>query len=464
MRRRKVTACIVLLLWAMLLISACAQKNGLNPKSPVTLSLWHNFGGQMQTTMDLLVQDFNATVGREKGIIINVTSISSSASLQEKLTMIAAGDPGAPEMPNITTCYPTTAALLAEKGLLVPLEGYFTKTDLADYLPQFLAEGRLVDGQLYVFPFAKSTEVLFLNQTLFDRFAAATGITVETLSSFEGIAHAAMRYYQWTDAQTPSIPNDGKAFYTADSIFNLTQVGMEQMGAHLFAGETLQLNTLEFERIWTTIFEPAVRGGYAIYDGYSSDLSKTGDIICSTGSTAGILFYGEEIIYPDNTRQPVDYSVLPYPTFEGGKKIAIQRGSGLVVAKSTAAKEEAAAIFLKWFTSPEQNMRFVASTGYLPVTYQAFANHLEREISENPNPNIKKLLRTAVSVHREYDFYIPPLFDGLNKISENFKDNFLALARRGRERYLENLRTMEPDAAYQEAASGILEEFIALQP
>lgn len=464
MRRSKVTACIVMLLLVMLLISACAQKSGLNPKSPVILSLWHNFGGQMQTTMDVLVQDFNATAGRDKGIIINVTSISSSASLQEKLTMIAAGDPGAPEMPNITTCYPATAALLAEKGLLVPLENYFTKTDLADYLPQFLAEGRLADGQLYVFPFAKSTEVLFLNQTLFDSFSTATGITTETLFTLEGIAHAARQYYQWTDAQTPSIPSDGKAFYASDSIFNLAQVGMEQIGAHLFADETLRLDTPEFERIWSTIFEPTVRGGFAIYDGYSSDLSKTGDIVCSTGSTAGILFYGEEIIYPDNTRQPVEYSVLPYPTFEGGKKVAIQRGSGLAVTKSTAAKEEAAAIFLKWFTSPEQNMCFVASTGYLPVTNQAFANHLEREITANPNPNIKKLLGTAISVHREYDFYTPPLFDGLNRVSTNFKDNYLALARRGRARYLENLKTMEPDAAYQEAMNGLLEEFIALQP
>lgn len=460
---RKHTAYLVLALLLALLISACTQKTGLNPKSPVTISLWHNFGGQMQTTMDAQVQDFNATVGKEKGIIVSVTSISSSASLQEKLTMIAAGDPGAPQMPDITTCYPATATLLAKKGLLVPLEDYFTADELGDYLSMFLAEGRLADGKLYVFPFAKSTEVLFLNQTLFNAFAAATGVTVESLSTFEGIARAAMRYYQWTDAQTPSIPHDGKDFYMADSIFNLAQVGMEQMGVSLFDGETLRLDTPEFERLWNTILEPAVRGGYALYDGYSSDLSKTGGIICSTGSTAGILFYGEEITYPDNTKLPVEYSVLPYPVFEEGKSIAIQRGSGLVVAKSTPIKEEAAAIFLKWFTSPQQNMGFVASTGYLPVTHEAFTNHLEREIAQNPNANIRKLLQAAISVHEEYDFYTPPLFDALNNISRDFENNFLAIARRGRERYLENLKTMGAEAAYQEAAKGLLGEFISLQ-
>ena len=440
-------------------LSSCGQTNKLSPQDPVTLTLWHNFGGQMQATMDEQIGEFNATVGKENGIIISITSISGSAALQEKLTMIAAGDPGAPEMPDITTCYPSTAALLADQGLITSLDEGFTEAELADYLPQFLEEGRLPNGGLYVFPFAKSTEVLFLNQTLFNPFSLDTGITTDSLSTFEGLSEAAIRYYRWSEAQTPDVPNDGKSLYKADSVFNLAQVGMEQMGSSLFEGETLRLDTPEFERVWSVLFEPAVKGGYAIYDGYSSDLSKTGDILCSTGSTAGVLFYGEEITYPDNTKKSVEYAVLPYPTFESGKKIAIQRGGGLVVAKSTPEKEKAAALFLKWFTSPEQNMRFVASTGYLPVTGTAFTDHMQREIMQNSNPNIQKLLRTAMTVHEEYDFYIPPVFNDFNTISERFEASFRSIAGERREQYLSNLKTMEPDSAYEKAASGALDEF-----
>ncbi|MGI6404015.1 MAG: extracellular solute-binding protein [Oscillospiraceae bacterium] len=456
--KKKTIAWAVLLLF--ILLTACGQPTGLNPKRPVTLTLWHNFGGQMQAMMDKHIEEFNATVGKEKGIIISVTSISGSAAIQEKLTMIAAGDPGAPDMPDITTCYPATATLLAEKGLLAPLDGSFTDNGLGDYLPRFVEEGRLADGKLYVFPFAKSTEVLFLNQTLFERFSSAIGVTADSLATFEGISDAAMAYYRWTDQQTPDIPNDGKAFYTADSFFNLAQVGMEQMGASLFYGEALRLDTPEFERIWNAVFEPAVKGGYAIYEGYSSDLSKTGDILCSTGSTAGILFYGEEITYPNNVKEAVAYTVLPYPIFENGKKIAIQRGGGLAVAKSTPEKEEAAALFLKWFTSPEQNMRFVASTGYLPVTNQAFTHHMEREIAQSNNPNIQKLLRTATTVHGEFDFYIPPVFGDFNAVSSRFEAKFLAIAQERRERYLEHCSTMDSAAAYDKAARGALNEFI----
>ncbi len=226
----------------------------------------------------------------------------------------------------------------------------------------------------------------------------------------------------------------------------------------------LRLDTPEFGRVWDALFEPAVKGGYALYDGYSSDLSKTGDILCSIGSTAGILFYGEEITYSDNTKERVEYAVLPYPILKGSEKVAIQRGGGLVVAKSTPEKEEAASLFLKWFTAPEQNMHFVASTGYLPVTNQAFTNHMEREIAENTNPNIQKLLRAATIVHKEYDFYIPIVFDGFNTVGSNFEADFLAIAQGLREQYIENLNTMDSKTAYEEAARNSLKKFIARQP
>src|SRR5690554_6317206 len=199
-----------------------------DPKKPVTITMWHNYGGQMQSAMDELIDEFNSTVGREKGTIVSVTSISASADLQKKLFMIAAGDPGAPEMPDIVTAYPKTAIILREQGLLAPLDEQFTAKELDAYLPQFIEEGRLSDGKLYVFPIAKSTEVLFVNQTLFDRFSAATGVSLDSLATFEGIAEAAVKYYEWTDSLTPAIPDDGKTFFTADSWFNIAQLGFAQ--------------------------------------------------------------------------------------------------------------------------------------------------------------------------------------------------------------------------------------------
>ena len=52
-----------------------------------------------------------------------------------------------------------------------------------------------------------------INKTDWEPFAEATGTTVEELATTEGITEVAQRYYEWTDEQTPDVPDDGKAFY-----------------------------------------------------------------------------------------------------------------------------------------------------------------------------------------------------------------------------------------------------------
>ncbi len=400
-------------------LAGCSDGSRLDPKHPVTLTMWHNYGGDMQETMNFLIDEFNATVGKDKGIVINVTAISSGSDLNKALDRIANDDPGAPDMPDIFTGYPKTAMQFYEKGMLVDFDDYINKDILSGYVDAFVEEGRLGDGGLYVFPIAKSTEILYLNQTLFDEFAAATGADAAKLSTFEGICELSALYYEWSG---------GKQFFAADSWFNAAEVGMVQLGASLFdENNALNLESDAYRHIFETIYTPAVEGGVAIYDGYSSDLSKTGDLVCSTGSSAGILFYGDSITYEDGTTRQVEYSVLPYPVFEGGEKYSLQRGGGLMVAKSNEQKEEAAAEFIKWLTAAGQNMRFIAKTGYLPVTKQAFETDLKAHLETVEDARIKKMLTAVLSMYEEYKFFTAPTFSDFDKISKDYESDFKRL-------------------------------------
>ncbi len=316
------SAVIIILCMAL---SGCGS-GGSN--TPVTLTMWHNFSGNNREVTDGLITEFNETVGTEEGIIISVTSLSSSSEQNDKLEMIAAGDSAAPEMPDLVTAYPAMAVTLANEGLLAPLDDYFTDEQLGAYLPQFIAEGRLPDGKLYVFPISKSTETLFVNRTLFDRFAAETGADYNDLATFEGLASLAVRYYEWTDAKTPEVQHDGKTFFSADSWFTIAQVGTAQLGGEFVGPDSLATGSEAFRQIWDALVMPAIQGGYAVIDGYTSDLSKTGDIVCNTGSSAGVNFYVDTIVYADNTKEDVEYDVLPFPLFSGGQKTAQQRGAG----------------------------------------------------------------------------------------------------------------------------------------
>ena len=132
---------ISILVLSAFFVPGCKNADILNPETPVTVSLWHNYGGQMKETMDALVREFNDTVGRERGVIVSVTSVSSSASIVKMLEMAANGEPGAPALPDVTTCYPITALFLKERGLIADLKKYFSAAELSDYIPAFLEEG-----------------------------------------------------------------------------------------------------------------------------------------------------------------------------------------------------------------------------------------------------------------------------------------------------------------------------------
>ena len=431
---------ITLLLTCLLLLgclSGCGNDTPLNAKEPVTLTMWHNYGGDMQQAMDYLIDQFNSTLGKEQGIVIDVTAISSSSELNKSLAMIVNGDPGAPDMPDIFTGYPKLAIQFWEKGLLADLDNYFTADELSAYVDAFVDEGRLSDSGLYVFPIAKSTEVLYVNQTLFDRFAAETGASADMLSTFEGIAELSKMYYEWSG---------GKQFYAADSWFNFAEVGMAQLGDSIFEGEALSLDGDNFAHIFETVYTPAVEGGIAIYDGYSSDLSKTGDLVCSTGSSAGILFYGDTITYTDGTVENVEYSILPYPVFENGTKAAIQRGGGLMVAKSDEQKEYAAGVFIKWLTASEQNMSFVANTGYLPVTKEAFENDLGTHMDTVEDPRIRKMLTSVLSMYEDYSFFTAPTYASFDSDSDAYEDDFKDLLTDMRTEYLAGNEISAADA------------------
>lgn len=424
-------------------MSACAGKSPLSAKNPTTITMWHNYGGSMQNAVDELIDEFNGTVGKEKGIIVNVSAVSSSADLQDAYDKILDNDPGAPEMPDITSAYPKTAVLFYEQGLLANLDEYFTKEELSGYIPSFVEEGRLVDGGLYVFPIAKSTEILYVNKTLFDEFSKATGITDECFGTFEKLTKAARAYYDWSG---------GKAFFASDAWANVALVGMEQKGSSLFSNDTMRLSSSEYEQIWNTLVPSVMRGEIALYSGYSSDLAKTGDIICSTGSSAGALFYGDTVTYEDGTVRDVEYAVYPYPVFEGGQKKAIQRGNGMMVKKSDKAHEYAASEFLRWFTSPENNTRFVSSTGYLPVTAKAFEENLPVVLNEITDIRISRMLNTVLKQYDTYEFFVPPTFAEYDSMVKSYNSTFVSLLQEKKDQFEDG---GEVEAAVKEA----LEDF-----
>lgn len=133
----------------------------------------------------------------------------------------------------------------------------------------------------------------------------------------------------------------------------------------------------------------------------------------------------------------------------------------MIAIKSSEAKAHAQALFLKWFTRPENNLRFVASTGYLPVTREAYGKVMSREIENEENKNMRSLLRVAITMQGNYDFYIPPLFDGMDKLQKDYEVRMREAAELSRLEYKTLLDNMGPDAAYEKWSESIFNTFIS---
>lgn len=352
-------------------LTGCGSKNPLDPNNPVSLTVWHYYNGSQQTAFDTLVEEFNDTVGMEKGIYVQSYSQGSVSDLETAVRDSISGKVGADEMPDIFSSYADTAYEIEQAGALANLSDYLDEKELEKYVDSYIEEGRIAsDGSLRIFPTAKSTEIMMINKTDWEPFAEATGASLENLKTIEGVVTTAQMYYEWTDSQTPDVAEDGMAFYGRDAVANYFIIGMQQLGTEIFEinNGQLTLNTPkeQMRRLWENYYVPMVKGYFGAYGSFRSDDVKTGDLLAYTGSTASAMYFPNQVELDDSSYD-IDYIVMAAPIFEGGREYAVQQGAGMVVSKSDEKHEYAAVEFMKWFTEADNNLQFGCVSGYLPV-------------------------------------------------------------------------------------------------
>ncbi|SBW01140.1 putative lipoprotein [uncultured Eubacteriales bacterium] len=378
-KRRRICTAAVCAALLITVLAGCGGQGSLgagDKEDPITITLWHYYNGAQQKVFNEMVQEFNSTVGAEQGILVEAQSYGTVNDLSSKVLDAVYEKVGAEEVPDVFASYADTAYEINSLGKVADLAQYLTEEEQSAYVTAYLDEGRFEDdGGFKIFPIAKSTEVLTVNKTEWDAFAAATGAGESAFATWEGIAALAGQYYLWTDGLTPGVAEDGKAFFGRDAFANYILVGSEQLGAGLFrvSGGKAELSVDEtaMRRLWDCYYIPYINGYFSAFGKFRSDDVRTGDLAACVGATSGATYFPTEVTRADGSTYPIEVAVYPLPNFEGTEPMAVQQGAGMVVSKSTPEREKAAVAFLKWFTQPEQNSRFAMSSGYLPVTNAA---------------------------------------------------------------------------------------------
>ena len=411
MKIRRILSAAAALLTLAAALSGCKKSDddrGLDKNAPVTITVWHYYNGVQQTSFDEMVKEFNNTVGLEKGIHVEATSKNSIDELAASVTAALNKEPGADEAPDIFACYADTAFTINKMGMVADISQYFTAEELSEYVDGYIEEGRFDEGALKIFPMAKSTEIMMINTTDWQKFADAEGVTYDDLKTWESLVNVSEKFYNYTDALTPDIANDGKSFFGCDSVENYMLIGAKQLGHPLIteSGTTEpSIDKATVKRLWENYYVPFVKGYFAMEGRFRSDDAKTGKVIALVCSTTGAAYYPDKVTLDDDTVYPIENVVLTIPNFEGTSDYAVQQGAGMSVIKSDEKTEYACTIFFKWFTEAERNVGFAANSGYLPVKKAANSSEMLSSVASSISGTMYNTLDTAMKEVNTYDLY-----------------------------------------------------------
>lgn len=413
---KKIFSLLLTLTVSLCCFSAC-KKSELDKNKPVTLTMWHVYGEQADSPMNRLVEEFNQTIGMEKGIIINVTGMSNASYIGKKLLDAQAGKPDAGKMPDLFFGHKSNAVEIGADNL-IDWKELFSEKELAGFVPEFLSDGE-ENGKLYVLPVTKSTFLLFISGSEFERFSKATGVTYESLADWDGFLDAAAKYYEWSG---------GKPFCSFDyPMRNVELFAMSNGSSDYMPGDWYNFDDAVFKDAFMTFAEAFTKGHIVISDLYSNTQVMTGEVPSGLGSSAAILYYNDTVTYADGTSEPMNLKILPMPQPNSDKKYITQAGVGLCAYKTTEQKAEAAAVFAKWLTESERNLSFATETGYMPVTNEAFDKIKDHDFKNDSykalysafQSSVKNCTAVSESQNPEYYNKLINFYTYLRKIQKN---------------------------------------------
>lgn len=464
MRNIRKNCCrITLILLCIMSMTGCNSEKRdsevtFNPETPTVITVWHYYKGVQQLSFEALVNEFNDTEGKEKGIIVETYSQGNVENLVSVVLDSANKKVGASEMPDIFSAYADTAYTIDEMGLVADLNELMTEEELSKYITGYLNEGKFGDKDEYkIFPVAKATEILILNETAWDKFARATGEDKSCFETIEGITEAAEKYYNWTDSLTEE-PYDGKAMFGRDAIANLFFIGAKQLGLDLVESDNgkarVQFEEDVIRKIWDNFYIPYVKGYFYKAGRFSSDDMRTDDIISYIGSSSSVAYAPREVTTSGNITYPIDIEVFKAPKFKDGGDYCVQQGAGMVVTNTNKNNMYASVEFLKWMSDSERNIKFASASGYLPVTYEANNEEMFNKFSDIDDIVVLEAMSKSIETINSNELYTPKAVKGGSEIRYILENRLLVKAIDDRNKVVKMMKEGIPrDEALEEFLS-----------
>jgi multiple sugar transport system substrate-binding protein len=348
---------------------------GVDPRG-VEVVWWHQHSGSREEQLLPMVEQFNNT--NECGITVVAQNQGGYNDIRDKMNAgIATG-----ELPGLVVGYQNDQAFYALAGGLADMDPYVEDAywglgeEKDQFYPGFLEQGvhPAFGNQRLGFPPNRSMEMLFYNQTWLEELGYDGPPT--TPEEFKEMACAAAEANG--DGTGGYILRDDASAVAAWTMAFGGSVLNEEGTGYTYNGEA----TVE---AMTWLKEMLDEGcAYFFTEGYPNPEFAARRAIFTQGSSSGLPFYESDVAtFAEETGNDPDVwgvTAIPHTTADPVQNIY---GGDMMIPATNPETQLAAWVFLKWFTSAENQAEWVRISNYFPTRVDA-AEYLTDYLDENP--------------------------------------------------------------------------------
>lgn len=336
---------------AMLTLSACSKnssstdgKVATNITKKTTVVFWHSMTGASEKCMKQYAAEFEK---KHPNIHIKLENQGNYADLQSKINATLQSPKN---LPTITQAYPGWLYDAAKLNKLVNLKPYIensqigwgsvAKSDIKDKL----LLGAQIGGKQYGIPFNKSSEVLFYNKDVFDKY------NLKVPRNMSELAQCAKTIYKKS--------NHALVGAGVDELANYYILSMKEQGIDF--DKNIDMTCPESKKALNWYIK-------GLKEGYLQIASANGYLSTDFGHQKVAMFIStcasEAYVKMGMGKNKFNYGVAPRPS-----KYNVQQGTDIYMFnKGTAEQKSAAFMFIKFMLSKRNQLKLAHATGYMPV-------------------------------------------------------------------------------------------------
>ncbi|MGN0972841.1 MAG: ABC transporter substrate-binding protein [Aristaeellaceae bacterium] len=352
------------LVLTLVLLAACMPLGALAEGEVTTVTVWHTWGsGANLDALNVIVDSFNETVGKEKGIVVDINYVASKQSgnthTMEKLMAAIAAN----EAPDIALLDNFQVASWAAQNALMPLDELMesVKLDIGN-MYDWAQEGSSYRGSTYSIPYNGEVRCLFVNMDMFEDAGLTEADIPRTIDQLTEVAKKLTIEDEQGFVQAGFIPwnNAGKPIYTWGWAF----------GGEFYDAENNVLTVNAPEIIEAVQWEYDLASSFGLTkfrDWASSVTSGSGTTDAFIAGKVAMTVKRNDELTDINTYAPdMNLVIAPIPTKDESLTTTWAGGWGWTIPRGSQ-HPEAAIEFMKYTASEEAQTLLVNHCNKLSV-------------------------------------------------------------------------------------------------